>query len=85
LRAVHIPSHLNQCHCAVFCVLNKQIIKILGFFMHNFSWPILPETNFLLGIQNSTLSEPRGTRLRTTALAYLGDVFTRMYDLSLPL
>jgi len=53
--------------------------------MHNFSWPILPETNFLLGIQNSTLSEPRGTRLRTTALAYLGDVFTRMYDLSLPL
>jgi len=51
-----------------FYALNKQITK-LKFFHPQLIFPqFLPGTNFLPGIKNYSLSEPNGTRLRTTGL-----------------
>jgi len=42
--------------------------KKLGFIFAAFPPQFLPGTNFLPGIQNSSLSEPSGFHLRTTGL-----------------
>ena len=63
-------SLLNQPRCAVVCVLNKLIIKLKFFSSTAFPSQFLPGENFLPGIKNSSLSEPSGSCLRTTALAF---------------
>ena len=45
--------------------------KTFVFFPTAFPPQFLPGANFLPGIQNSSLSKPSGSRLRTTGLAYV--------------
>ena len=57
-------SHLNQPRFAFVCVEKTNNKNVRFFHSHLF----LPETNFLPGIKNSSLSESNGTRLRNTDL-----------------
>jgi len=58
-------SHLNQPRCAIFISVEETNNKHLRFFHPQL---FLPGTNFLPAIKNSSLSEPSGSRLRTTEL-----------------
>jgi len=72
-------SGIKQTLCAVVYVLNK-LIGIKHFFPTVFLpivffFSLLPGANFLPGIQNSSLSEPSDSRLRTTDLANIYSLY----------
>jgi len=56
-------SHLKQPRCAIFTCVEETNNKNLRIFHPQL---FLPGTNFLPTIRNSSLSEPSGSRLKTT-------------------